>query len=326
MERTHENRNQPQPIALITGATGFVGRHLIREIRAHTNWQVIGLARTSADFSADVRLIRCDLMDAGAVHRIVSRYRPAYIFHLAAQSYVPRAMASPADTLTNNIIGQVNLLEAIRSSGDNPIVLIVSSGEVYGAVGAADLPIHESQPLAPRNPYAVSKATQDLLGFQYHASNGVRTIRARPFNHIGPGQDDRFVIGTFARQIVQAEKGQIEPTILTGNLDVERDFLDVRDVVRAYRLLAESAPSGEVFNIASGRSRRIGDLLRMLIEISGVKVTVEQDPARVRQGEVMRVVGDATRLRDVTGWAPVIGIERTLQDTLEWWRHELGAA
>lgn len=313
-------RRPGTPVALVTGATGFVGGHLIHELRTKTDWEVVGLARSESKFSSDVRILRCDLRDPDAIEKVVARYKPAYVFHLASQSYVPQSIASPADTLQNNILGQVHLLEALRTAGNSPVVLVVSSGEVYGGVTEDELPIREDQPFRPRNPYAVSKATQDLLGYQYFVSHGLRTVRVRPFNHVGPGQDDRFVVAAFARQIVEVERGRIEPTILTGNLDVERDFLDVRDVVKAYRLLAEVAPAGEVFNVASGRPRKVGDILDKLVRISGVDIEVARDPARIRQGEASVVFGDASRLQERTGWRPEVDLGTTLADTLDWWR------
>ncbi|MFW6075676.1 MAG: GDP-mannose 4,6-dehydratase [Chloroflexota bacterium] len=309
--------------ALITGASGFVGRHLIAELTRETDWTVVGLARRSSRFHSDVRVVSCDLRNRDLVDQVLERYRPQLIFHLAAQSYVPRSSADPAGTLMNNITSQVNLLEASRALEPSPRILIVSSGEIYGPVDSDELPITERAPFRPQNPYAVSKATQDLLGYQYHAANDMRIIRARPFNHIGPGQDDRFVVGTFARQVAEVQLGRIEPTILTGNLDVRRDFLDVRDVVAAYRLLIRRGREGAAYNVASGRSVQIGELLRRMIEIAGIRVDVRPDPARMRSVDVPDVVGDASALAADTGWSPQYSLEQTLADTLKWWRSRL---
>lgn len=309
--------------ALVTGASGFVGRHLLNELARETSWNLVGLARGRADFEADVRVVSCDLRNRDLVHRVVDRYRPGVIFHLAAQSYVPRSNADPTGTLVNNITGQVNLLEACRALDTSPRIVIVSSGEIYGPVDVSELPITEDFPFRPQNPYAVSKATQDLLGYQYAVASDMDIIRARPFNHVGPGQDDRFVVGTFARQVVEVSLGRVEPTILTGNLDVRRDFLDVRDVVSAYRLLAHFGDAGCAYNVASGTSVRIGDMLQKMIAIADIQVEVQRDPARMRTVDVEDVVGDASLLRSATAWAPRYKLDETLRETVAWWRTRL---
>jgi GDP-4-dehydro-6-deoxy-D-mannose reductase len=268
-------------------------------------------------------MLACDLTDADLIRRVLDRWRPDIIFHLAAQTYVPRSFASPGETLVTNILAQVNLLEGCRALALDSIVVIVGSSDEYGFVHPLELPISETQAFHPLNPYAVSKVAQDLLGLQYHLAHGMRIIRLRPFNHFGPGQSDRFVVANFARQIAEAELGRIEPVILTGDLTAERDFLDVRDVARAYRLAVDLADVGEVYNIASGVAWKIGDLLNALMELGSVNLEIRQDPARLRPSDTPRVVGDATKFIDATGWSPVIPMTTSLLDTLDDWRRTL---
>jgi len=270
-----------------------------------------------------VRQLVCDLRDSDLTTRVISRHRPDVIFHLAAQAYVPKAVANPAETLVNNAVSQVNLLESCRTAGLDPIIVVVSSAEVYGAVGETEIPIVESQPFQPRNPYAVSKVTQDMFGLQYHLSYGMKIVRVRPFNHIGPGQNDRFVVSSLARQIAEIERGLADPVLLVGNLDSVRDFLDVRDVVRAYQSVAESKFAGEVFNVASGIGVRISTILDNLLALSSAQVDVREDPARLRPSDIPMLIGDATKLRQSTCWEQTISLEQSLSDTLNDWRATL---
>jgi GDP-4-dehydro-6-deoxy-D-mannose reductase len=309
--------------AIITGATGFAGRHLVAELERETTFEIVGLGRRSTSLGQRTRVLACDVRDADLVARTIERHQPAVIFHLAAQSYVPKALAAPADTLMNNIVGQLNLLEACRTAGLDTTMVSIGSAEEYGFVRPDEIPIDEDQPFRPGNPYAVSKIAQDMLAYQYALSYGMRVVRLRPFSHVGPGQSDRFVLSSFARQIAEAELGRIEPVILTGNLDARRDFLDVRDVVRAYQLAAEHGEAGAVYNLASGEAHRIGDLLDRLIALARVPLTVEQDPARLRPSDIPILVGDSSRFRDLTGWQPAIPIETSLADILDDWRGRL---
>jgi GDP-4-dehydro-6-deoxy-D-mannose reductase len=306
--------------ALVTGATGFAGRHLVELLLAETSWDVIGLSTSTTRVDDRLRILACDLRDASLVQRVVARHLPDVIFHLAAQSYVPKAFASPADTFVTNVVGQLNLLEACRAASIDPTILIVGSAEEYGQVEPDELPIRETQPFRPVNPYAVSKIGQDMLGLQYWLSYDMRIVRVRPFNHVGPGQSDRFVLSSFARQIADAERGRVEPVVLVGNLDARRDFLDVRDVARAYVLVVRHAQPGDVFNVALGQAQRVGDLLERLVAMARVPITVQIDPTRVRPLDIPVFVGDASRLRAATGWAPRMSIDTTLADVLDYWR------
>lgn len=310
---------------MITGALGFVGRHLVLELERQTSWEIVGVARQAESLGARTRVLSCDLNDGELVRRVVAHHAPDIIIHLAAQSYVPRSYAAPADTILNNITAELNLLEAIRQSDLRPVIVVVGSSEIYGAVQPDELPVSEHAPFRPANPYAVSKVAQDMLAFQYALSYDMSIVRLRPFNHFGPGQSDRFVLSSFARQIAQAELGQVEPVVLVGNLDAARDFLDVRDVVRAYRLAVDRGTPGEVYNLASGIAHPIGDLLALLVGMARVEIVVQADPARLRPADVPVIYGDARRFRAATGWEPRIPIEQSLRDTLDDWRMRLMA-
>jgi GDP-4-dehydro-6-deoxy-D-mannose reductase len=310
---------------LITGASGFAGRHLAGHLIASTNWEITGLQTHAAAPLEGVRMLSCDLLDADLTQRVVAHHRPEIIFHLAAQAYVPKAVANPAGTLNTNIIAQVNLLEACRAVGIDPIIVVVSSADIYGDVPPEQSPIRETQSFRPRNPYAVSKAAQDLLGLQYALSYGMRIVRVRPFNHIGPGQNERFVVSSLARQIAEIEARRSDPVLLVGNLEAQRDFLDVRDVVRAYALVARADFAGDVFNVASGVARPIQAVLDHLLCLTNVDVDVHEDPARLRPSDIPVLVGDATKLRQATGWHPEIAFERSLSDTLDGWRRRIAS-
>lgn len=271
-----------------------------------------------------VEMVTCDLLDRDHVARVLEHYRPDTIFHLAAQAYVPKAVAAPAETLVNNAVAQINVLEACRASCPDAVVVVVGSSEEYGLARADEMPLDEDQPFRPTNPYAVSKIAQDMLGLQYHLSYGLNVVRVRPFNHIGPGQSDRFVVSSMARQIAEAEAGRVEPVILVGNLQPSRDFLDVRDVVAAYTVVAREALAGQVFNVASGIPRPVQSLLDRLLAMARIDIEVREDPSRLRPSDVPIVYGNAARLRLETGWAPVVSIDQSLADTLDDWRSRVG--
>jgi GDP-4-dehydro-6-deoxy-D-mannose reductase len=312
--------------ALVTGANGFVGRHLVAELETHTDWELTGIGRSASTIGDRTRVLSCDMLDGDLVRRVLERYRPSVIVHLAAQSYVPQSFAEPAATIVNNINAQLSVLEGCRSAGLDPVILIVGSSDEYGLASERDMPLSETQPFKPTNPYAVSKIAQDMLGLQYSLSYGMNVIRVRPFNHFGPGQSDRFVMSSFARQIAQAEQGLAEPVVLTGNLDARRDFLDVRDVASAYRLAIQRGVAGEVYNIARGSAYRIGDLLETMISEASVPIQVQNDPARMRPSDIPLLVGDASKFRRATGWEPLTPIGVTLRDTLTYWRTQLRPA
>lgn len=315
--------------ALITGAGGFVGGHLCAYLLAHTDWDLIGTVYPQPVEAQPpeprLRLKHADLRDPKGVLALVSEEQPDYIFHLAAQSFVPTSFADPWDTLENNIRAELNLLEAVRRSGREVRMLVVGSNEEYGAPEPGELPQTEENPLRPNNPYAVSKVAQDFLGLQYHLAYGLPVVRVRPFNHTGPGQSPRFVVPAFASQITRIEAGLQEPVMKVGNLEAARDFTDVRDIVRAYHLAVTQGEPGEVYNLASGRPRSVRELLEMLLSCSQAQaeIRIERDPTRYRPVDVPVVYGSAEKFRQQTGWEPQILFEQTLRDTLEYWRGQV---
>lgn len=266
-----------------------------------------------------------DLLREVAVREVLEQVRPDLVFHLAAQSSVSRSWEDPQETLTNNILGQLHLLQAIVALSLRPRILIVGSNEEYGQPRPEELPVRESNPLRPINPYAVSKVAQDLMGYQYYVSHGLWCVRVRPFNHIGPGQRDTFVASAFARQVAEAEAGLREPVVRVGNLEAQRDFTDVRDMVRAYHLALEQGDPGEVYNLGSGRTVAIQHLLDFFIAQARVAIRVEPDPTRLRPADVPCIQCGTTKFRERTGWEPAIPLEHTLSDVLEYWRQRVGA-
>lgn len=309
--------------AFITGIAGFAGRHLAAHLLSE-GWEVHGLVRpgNGRDLPPAVTLHDGDLQQPDSLTQAIGAARPEFVFHLAAQASVPASWRDPAATYATNVLGQLNLLEAIAGgAGTPPRVLVVSSNEVYGApAGPDELPVREDNPLRPSNPYAVSKAAQDLMGYQYAHCGRLPVVRVRPFNHIGPGQSDAYVAGAFARQMAEIEAGRSEPVIRVGNLEARRDFTDVRDTVRAYRLALLQGQPGEVYNVASGRPVSVRSLLDFYLSESPAAARVEPDPGRYRPVDVPEVYGDSSRLHAATGWAPAIPLERTLRDVLEYWR------
>jgi GDP-4-dehydro-6-deoxy-D-mannose reductase len=256
-----------------------------------------------------------DLAHAEAVRGAVAAERPDAVYHLAAQASVPASWDDPRGTLAANLDTTLNVLEAVRHEAPGAKLLLAGSGEVYGA--PASLPVVEDAPLSPQNPYAVSKAACDLLGGQYAAAHGLNVVRTRAFNHAGPGQSDLYVVGALTRQVAEAEAaGQSEVIIRTGNVDSRRDFTDVRDVVRAYALIEQPG----VYNVCSGRTASVRELLDMIDAATSLTLSHEIDPARVRAHDVPEIRGAAERLN---GWAPEIPLERTVADALEWWRTAL---
>lgn len=313
--------------ALITGAEGFVGGHLCEYLLKHTDWTLTGTVLGQSDdvkpANPRLKLHSLDLRAPDSVRLLVERTEPDYVFHLAAQSFVPTSFSAPWDTLENNIKSELNLLEAVRRSGHETRFLVVGSNEEYGAPSPEELPQTEQSPLRPNNPYAVSKVTQDFLGLQYHLAYGMDVVRVRPFNHTGPGQSPRFVVPAFASQVARIEAGLQEPVMRVGNLSTSRDFTDVRDMVRGYWLAVTEGEAGEVYNLASGQAYSIQGLLETLVDQSGVEIRVEVDPERYRPVDVPVVYGSAEKLRQRTGWRPRIGFEQTLLDTLGYWRTEI---
>jgi len=295
--------------ALITGAAGFVGGHLWA-YAAERGAELVGPSREELD-----------LLDAAAVRRLVAGFRPEAVFHLAALASVGQSWSEPAETLDNNMRATLNLLEAVRAEVPEAVVLAAGSGEQYGPVAEDRLPVGEDEPFRPQNPYAVSKASADLLAGFYADAHGLRVVRTRAFNHAGPGQSDAYVVAAFARQIAEAERAGLEELVIeTGNLAPRRDFTDVRDVVRAYWLAVEQGEPA-IYNVCSGVSVPVADILARLADLTDLRVEQRTDPARLRKHEVMDIRGSHERLTEATGWQPEIALETTLADTLDWWRN-----
>jgi len=265
------------------------------------------------------------LMDLPALKDLFAAAKPDYIFHLAAQAFVPASWADPWSTLENNIRGQLNVLLATIAMDTYPRILVVGSADEYGIVAPEELPIRETNPLRPNSPYAVSKVAQDMLGYQYYASHKLPVVRVRPFNHIGPGQSPAFVTADFAKQVAEAEAGLREPVMRVGNLEARRDFSDVRDIVRGYYLAVSEGEPGQVYNLGAERSYSIREVLDILLALSEVPMTVGSDPARLRPSDVPEIVADCTRFRSQTGWRAEIPLERSLRDILNYWRKSVGS-
>jgi GDP-4-dehydro-6-deoxy-D-mannose reductase len=310
--------------ALITGITGFAGGHLAAHLLARGDVEVLGIAYDEGcgldHLDRPVEVVIGNLQDPQLAADILAKVKPDHIYHLAAQAYVPAAWSDPWDTFINNIRPELNMLQLMANHSLKTRMLVVASNEIYGAVPPDKLPVDETAPLEPNNPYGVSKVVQDLLARQYFLSHNVDVVRARSFNHLGPRQSPHFVAASFARQIAEAEMGLREPVIYVGNLESQRDFTDVADVVRAYALLMEKGRSGEAYNVASGRPRSVQSLLDILLGMSTVQLRVEPDEARTRPADVSIIYGDITKLRNDTGWEPSIPFEESLRRTLAYWR------
>jgi GDP-4-dehydro-6-deoxy-D-mannose reductase len=311
---------------LITGITGFVGSHLADYCLARGGVDVYGIIRWRSrtenieHLEGKVPMLECDLRDAASTRDVMEQVKPDYIFHLAAQSFVPTSWGAPTESLTTNVIGQVNILEAVRKLNLDCRIQIAGSSEEYGMVYENELPITEDNPLRPLSPYGVSKVGQDLLGYQYYMSYKMPIIRTRGFNHTGPRRHPVFVVSDFAKQIVDIEEGRKNPVMHVGNLEASRDFTDVRDMVVAYFLALEKGKPGEVYNICSEKSWRIQTVLDMLLSSSDAKIEIKQDPRRLRPSDVPRLLGDCSKFKKDTGWQPKIPFETTLNDMLAYWR------
>jgi len=308
---------------LVTGASGFVGRHFVEFLRsAQPHVEVFGLARHPVP---GVTFIEADLEHAASVDAVFKTLQPDRIVHLAAQSSPQHSWTDPERTFSTNVLGLLNLLESVRRRSLDPLVLVVGSGEEYGLVAGHELPLREEAPLRPLSPYAVSKVAQSFLALQYTLSRRVRTIRTRTFNHTGPGRGAAFAESSFARQICEIEAGRQAPVIEVGNLEAVRDFCDVRDVVVAYWLLLERAQPGEVYNVCSGRGVRLREVLERLIALSGLRVELRVDPQRLRPSDIPALVGDPARIETATGWQRAQALDATLRDLLEYWRARAAA-
>ena len=311
---------------LITGITGFAGSHLADLCLEKDDVELYGIIRwrsrtENIEHIWDrLKLLECDLRDASSTRDVIEEIKPDYIFHLAAQSYVPTSWRAPSESLSTNILGELNVFEAVRKIDHPCRIQIACSSEEYGMVLEDEIPIKETNPLRPLSPYGVSKVAQDMLGYQYYKSYGMEIVRTRGFNHTGPRRGPVFVCSDFAKQIVDIENGKKSPVMKVGNLDAKRDFTDVRDMARAYWLSLERGKAGEVYNLCTSKSYSIREILDMLIKLSGVEVDVRTDKGRLRPSDVPLLEGDYSKFNNDTGWEPRIPIEKTLSDLLEFWR------
>jgi len=315
---------------LITGITGFAGSHLADYIlKNHPDVDLYGIyrwrsRRENIEHIRDgLTIMECDLRDAHAVKNTLAKIKPDKIFHLAAQSFVPSSWIAPSEAVVTNVIGQVNIFEAVRDLQIDPWVQIACSSEEYGMVYPDETPIKETNPLRPLSPYAVSKVAQDYLGYQYYMSYGLKVVRTRGFNHTGPRRGEVFVTSNFAKQAVSIELGLQPPVINVGNLEALRDFTDVRDMVRGYWMALGACQPGEVYNICSGIAYPIHHVLQMILDMIPVNVEVRSDPSRMRPSDVPILLGDNSKFREATGWKTEIPFEQTVRDIMTYWRETL---
>jgi len=316
---------------LITGVSGFVGSHLVDLlVRKRDVYDLYGIVRerSSLDKIAGhlefIDLFNCDLISLSTVLKVIREVKPQHIYHLAGESSVKLSWEGAVSMVNSNIVGSLNLLEALRMAGARRTrVLLSCSSEEYGLAPQDRIPIGEDTPLKPVSPYGVSKAAVDMFGYQYYRSYGIQTIRIRAFNHTGPRRPPIYALSSFAKQVAEIERGVRQNEIYVGNLDVIRDYTDVRDTVRAYELAVQRCRPGEVYNVCSSKGYRMGDLLEDLVALSRINVTIVHDKSRARPVDVPIVIGDNSKFAKATSWAPQIPIRQTLQDLLDYWRGQL---
>jgi GDP-4-dehydro-6-deoxy-D-mannose reductase len=305
---------------LVTGANGFVGRHLVHELIQRGGSEIVAGSLDGAPAAglegSGARWVPLDVTSTESIRSAVRCCRPDRVFHLAGQSSVGQSFEAPLETWEINATGTLRLLESLRRDCVvPPRLLLVSSAEVYGRVPEAEQPIRESHPIRPLTPYGASKGSAELCALQFAEMRAVDAVIARSFNHIGPGQDARFVLPSLARQLVRIRRGVGEPVLRVGNLNVRRDFLDVRDVVQAYLALMESGESGGVYNVCSGEDRSLLTVVEELVRLSETGARIEEDPERFRPADIPALVGDPSRVRAL-GWKPRIPLDRSLRDVL----------
>lgn len=311
---------------LITGITGFAGSHLAEYLLSQKTYEISGVHATDRnlqninEIKDKLTLIKADLNDPQKTLEIVEQTKPEIVFHLAASAEVGKSFEDPLKFLTNNSTSQLNILEAIKQINREIKIVIVSSAQVYGFVSKEDIPIDENTGFKPDSPYAVSKITQEYLALQYFYTYKLKTIILRPFNHMGPRLSTGLSMSRFAKNIVEIENGKAEPILTVGNLSAKRDFTDVEDMVRAYVLASEKCTPGEVYNIGTGVSHTIEELLNKLLSLSKVKISVKIDDALLRPSDNPELLADASKFTKATGWKPEIPIEKTLQKILDYWR------
>ena len=308
--------------SLIIGAAGFVGGYLIKVLQALGD-QVYATKLPVESLDAGCCVRNLDILDASSTTALIKEIQPDRIFHLAAQSSVAVSWKKPSLTAQINVVGAINVLEAARAASCEPVLLLVGSSEEYGAAKTAGGIISEDVHPNPGNVYAATKAVQNCIGNIYHNAYGMKIICVRAFNHFGPGQLPQFVISDFCRQTAEIEAGRHEPVIRVGNLSAKRDFTDVRDIVRAYGMLAEKGRFGETYNVGSGKAVEIRSILDIILSQTSADISVETDETRFRPVDVPLIQADISKISNDTGWAPKIDIVNTISDTLEFWRSNL---
>ncbi len=309
---------------LVTGCWGFVGRVLIEMLQAR-GYEAWGTdLKGGVDEFPGKAYVPCDLQDERAVTHLLDEVHPGGVVHLAAQSSAGISFGEPLETIRNNVLPALHILEFLRIRSSETRLLVIGSAEEYGPVGAEDLPLAEDHPTCPVSPYALSKMIQGACSKSYASLYGVDIILTRSFNHSGRGQSDTFVLGSFARQIAEIEMGLREPVIEVGNLDVQRDFMDVRDASAAYIALLEKGRSGEVYNVCTGRAYRLRELLDTLCRIAGIDIEKRVARGRLRPLDTLELRGDPSKIEGETGWKAGIPIEETLGELLDYWRARIG--
>ncbi|MDD7517361.1 GDP-mannose 4,6-dehydratase [Ruminococcus flavefaciens] len=309
--------------ALIIGAAGFVGGYLIRELKA-AGWEVHATCLPNENINEECPVHHLDILKKEAIPPLLDDIKPDVVYHLAAQSSVSVSWKRPQLTAEVNVVGSINVLESVRDAEKKDIRLIlIGSGEEYGYIREGACPLSESEPLNPGNIYAATKACQDMLGKIYTRAYKMDIVMVRAFNHSGPEQSNIFVISDFCRQIAEIEKGMKEPVISVGNLSAKRDFTDVRDVVRAYRLLGEKGVSGSVYNVGRGKAVEIQFILDTALSYAKLPIEVKQDPKRMRASDIPLIEPDVSHILSDTGWSAEISMEQTIKDTLDYWRKNI---
>ena len=299
------------PSPLIVGNTGFVGKHALN------HWpQSTGLTDAAGG--------SIDICNKPALLAYFDNNMPETVLHLAALSFVPDSFKAPEKTYEVNFLGTLRLLETLAECGFRGRFLFVGTGDAYGLVPVDEQPIREGQPLRPRNPYAVSKVAAEALCYQWSQTGPFEVVMARPFNHIGAGQAPTFAISDFARQIAEISAGIRPPVLEVGNIDVTRDFTDVKDVLKAYELLLSKGRNGEIYNVCSGVERSVRSLIERLLELAGVEAAIRNDPTRFRHSEQPRVCGDNTKVCVDVGWQPEVSMDETLLNLYRYWKNEIG--
>ena len=307
---------------LITGISGFVGSHLV-ELLLDRNYEIAGLDIVDdieeRTIPRDIKIYSCDLRDEQEVNQVINSFLPDLIFHLAAQTSVKLSFENPADTFSINVNGSLNIFEAVSKLETPPKMLFISSSEIYGQLKPEQIPVTEETPLMPVNPYGVSKAAVDLMAYQYFKVYNLPVYWVRAFSHAGPGQRTVAVLSDWAFQTARIELGISAPEIKVGNIEVNRDYTDVRDTVRAYVALIEKGSPGQPYNTCSGKGYRLSELLDIIVSLSSKKIKIVSDPSRLRPVDIPILIGSPEKLKKDTGWQPKIKIEQTLKDIYEYW-------